>query len=78
LKLRIANIDPQGAVALALLGEAAAEVRPLYSGAAAPSDSAPGNGALRQPDSGTGEIRRLYVHRDYRRGQVGRALRRTW
>jgi len=38
MNLRIANIDPQGEVALSLLGEAAADVRPLYSSA---SGSAP-------------------------------------
>ena len=38
MNLRIANIDPQGEVALSLLREAAAEVRPLYSSA---SKSAP-------------------------------------
>lgn len=34
LNLRITNIDPRGEVALSLLREAAAEVRPLYSSAA--------------------------------------------
>jgi GNAT superfamily N-acetyltransferase len=92
--LRIANIDPEGEVALSLLREAAAEVRPLYSdgtpGAPAPRNAplrprdiyvaaflnevAVACGSLRERDARDGEIRRMYVRRDYRRRRVGHAL----
>jgi putative acetyltransferase len=95
VNLRIVNIDPQGEVALSLLREAAAEVRPLYSAAA--TDGAPtlsnarlgprdvyvaamldntavACGSVRELDSTSGEIRRVYVRRDYRGRQIGYAL----
>lgn len=81
---------------MSLLREAAAEVQPLYSSAAAESAlPTPGNsclgprdvyvaamldevpvacGSLRELDSTSGEIRRMYVRRDYRRRHVGHAL----
>jgi putative acetyltransferase len=91
---RIANIDPQGEIALSLLREAAADVRPLYSSAAGGAqtlgnlplgprdvyvaallnDVAVGCGSIREQDLRSAEIRRMYVHRDYRRRHVGRAL----
>lgn len=94
MNFRIANIDPQGEVALSLLREAAADVRPLYSSApgGAPAlhnlplgprdvyvaallnDKAVACGCVRELDAASAEIRRMYVHRDYRRRHVGRAL----
>lgn len=94
MNLRIANIDPQGQVALSLLREAAVEVRPLYSRASG-STPPPGNsplgprdlyvaamlndvavacGSVRELNALSGEIRRLYVYRAYRRKRVGHAL----
>lgn len=93
--LRILAVDPQGEVALALLREAANEIRPLYLSDSAASVPMPGNaplgtrdayivawladvpvgcGAIRELDPTTAEIRRMYVHRDYRRKQVGRSV----
>jgi GNAT superfamily N-acetyltransferase len=95
VSLRISNVDPQGAVALALLGEAASDVRPLYFGDAAAGLPLPKNaplgardiyiaawlldvpvgcGAIRELDQATAEIQRMYVHRDFRRKQVGRTI----
>lgn len=94
MNVRIDNIDPQGELAMSLLREAAAEVRPLYSstaeGAATPGNTGLGPrevyvaamvndmpvacGSIRELDSTTAEVRRMYVHRDYRRRQVGHAV----
>jgi putative acetyltransferase len=47
VNLRIASIDPEGAVALSLLREAAVEIRPLYSSAGGGSGRpSPGNSRL--------------------------------
>jgi putative acetyltransferase len=93
--VRIANIDPMGEVATALLREAAAEIRPLYARSSSQPMAAPGNdrpgardlyvaafmddspmgcGALREFDSATAEVRRMYVRAPYRRQHVGRAI----
>ena len=92
---RIANVDPQGEVALDLLREAAIDVRPLYLGEASISLPLPANptlgprdiyiaawiddvpvgcGAIRELDQSTAEIQRMYVHREYRRRQLGRTI----
>lgn len=92
---RITNVDPQGEVALALLQEAAVDVRPLYLGEGSANLSLPKNvplgardiyiaaweedipvgcGAIRELDRSTAEIQRMYVHRDYRRRQLGRTI----
>jgi putative acetyltransferase len=46
MTLRILNVDPQGEVALALLREAAIDVRPLYLGESAASLPMPKNAPL--------------------------------
>jgi putative acetyltransferase len=98
VKLRIANIDPEGELALSLLREAAAEIRPLYRSVSAPSalptpgnaplgprdvyvaamldDAAVACGSLRELNGTSGEIRRMYVRRDYRGRHVADALLR--
>jgi GNAT superfamily N-acetyltransferase len=94
LNLRIDNVDPQGELALSLLRDAAAEVRPLYS-STAEGTATPGNtalvprdvyvaamlndmpvacGSIRELDTTTAEVRRMYVHRDHGRRHVGRAV----
>jgi hypothetical protein len=45
VNVRIDNIDPQGELAMSLLREAAAEVRPLYS-STAEGAATPGNTGL--------------------------------
>ena len=90
MTLRIDNIDPQGELALSLLREAAAEVRPLYSSSA--DTAMPGNTGLGPRDvyvaamvndipvgcgsirEVDGKVRRMYVQRDYRRRHVGHAV----
>jgi putative acetyltransferase len=95
VNLRIVNLDPQGELAMSLLREAAAEVRPLYATAADQGAPPPGNAplgprdlyvaamlnevavacaAIRELDASRGEIRRMYVKREYRRRHVGRTL----
>jgi gluconokinase len=95
LAVRIQNVDPQGEVALALLREAAFEVRPLYCGDAAAALPLPRNaplgpreiyivawlaavpvgcGAIRELNQASAELRRMYVHREYRRRHIGRTM----
>lgn len=50
MTIRIVDVDPHGGVAMALLREAATEVRPLYSSAIVPS-SAPSNPPLGPRDA---------------------------
>lgn len=95
MTVRILGVDPQGEVALALLREAAVDVRPLYLGGSTASLPLPKNaplgardiyivawiedvpagcGAIRELDQSTAEIQRMYVHREYRRRQLGRTI----
>jgi putative acetyltransferase len=98
VNLRIANVDPQGEVALSLLRAAAAEIRPLYASAGAEAappppgnaplgprdiyvaamldDAAVGCGSLRELNSTSGELRRMYVRREFRGRHVADALLR--
>jgi GNAT superfamily N-acetyltransferase len=96
-ELRIEPADPRGAAALALLREAAVEVRALYPELHAQAHPSlwPANppvpargayflgwlekvvvasGALRPIDEHTAELRRMFVHPDYRRKGFARAM----
>lgn len=95
MSLVIANVDPQGADALALLQEASLDARALYpelfTGVVRSATNGPleersvyvvayvnsrplACGALRPRSESTAEIRRMYVHRDYRRQGLARAV----
>jgi GNAT superfamily N-acetyltransferase len=95
MSTRIVEVDPQNAVALSLLREAAVDIRSLYHPECAPGPPWPKNdplgprdvyvvllsdevavacGSIRERGAVTAEIYRMYVHRNYRRKGIGRAV----